>query len=212
LTKIYRILDGDTTAMSFYSYLNRRGLAGMFTTLLMLALTLGVQSQAHAQQLADQEVPDNYAVQQAPEQPVPYSHKTHLALGLTCETCHTNPESDVLMGFPETDTCMACHNTTATEHPGVKQLTEFSNTDQSIPWERVYQVLPGVTWAHQPHAEAGVQCESCHGDVSQLEVMSMTTSVTSMASCISCHENRGAETACATCHAWPSALISPVDP
>ena len=215
---VLEVLHGDSTDMNLYSTpakfdgIINRVLLGALCAAIILTLTLGVSSLAKAQQLVDQEVPDNIAVQPAPEQPVPYSHKTHLALGLTCEACHTNPEPGVLMGFPETDSCMACHNTIATDHPGVQRLNEFSSTDQAIPWERVYQVLPGVTWAHKSHIDAGVQCESCHGDVSQLEVMSMTTSVTSMASCISCHENRGAETACATCHAWPAALISPLVP
>jgi hypothetical protein len=193
--------------MKFYSYLKLGGI----NTILLLALLLSIQSQTQAQQLVVQEVPDNYAVQQAPEQPVPYSHKTHIALGLACETCHANPEQDVLMGFPETDTCMACHTEIATDHPDVEKLMEFSNTDQSILWERVYQVLPGVTWSHKPHTDAGVLCETCHGDVSQLDVMSMTTSVTSMASCIGCHENRAAETTCETCHAWPPELFSPLE-
>ena len=210
LSKLVVEFDDGIWGMNFYSYLKRS--ANFVVSCTLFLLTLVASLPAQAQQLAEQEVPDNYAVQQAPEQPVPYSHKTHLELGMVCATCHTNSESDVLMGFPQTETCMACHNTTATDHPGVEKLTEFSNADDSIPWERVYQILSGVTWAHQPHVDAGVQCEACHGDVSQLEVMSMTTSVTSMASCISCHENRGVEAACATCHAWPSALISPVDP
>ena len=144
---------------------------GALCSAVLLVLTLGARAQ---QTGVDQEVPDNVAMHPAPEQPIPYSHRTHLALGLVCETCHANAESSALMGFPETSTCMSCH-----------------------------RVLPGVTWAHQPHVEAGVQCGACHGNVAQLDTMAMTTSVTSMASCISCHEGRAADTACATCHAWP---------
>jgi hypothetical protein len=184
----------------------------VFLGMLCAAVLLAMAINARAQQAsADQEVPDNVAMHPAPEQPVPYSHKTHLALGLPCETCHTNAESDALMGFPENSTCMACHNTVATDQSAIIHLTELSATGQPIPWERVYRVLDGITWAHQPHVDAGVQCGACHGDVSQLTSMSMTTSVTSMASCISCHETRAADTACVTCHAWPSEIILSVD-
>jgi hypothetical protein len=34
--------------------------------------------------------------------------------------------------------------------------------------------------------------------------MAMTTSVTTMASCISCHQSHKAPVVCQTCHAWPS--------
>ncbi len=171
-----------------------------FCAAVLLVLTLGARAQ---QTRVVQEVPDNVAMHPAPEQPIPYSHKTHLALGLVCETCHANAESSALLGFPETSTCMSCHNSIATDRPAIIQLAEIAASDQPVPWKRVYRVLPGVIWAHQPHVEAGVQCGACHGNVAQLDTMAMTTSVISMASCISCHQARAADTACATCHAWP---------
>jgi len=174
--------------------------SGALCAVALLALTLGARAQ---QSGSDQEVQDNVAMHPAPQQPLPYSHKTHLALGLACETCHANAGSSALMGFPETGTCMSCHNVIATDQPAIVQLAEISSAGQSIPWQRVYRVLPGVTWGHEPHLEAGVPCGACHGDVSLLDEMTMTTSVTSMASCISCHEARTADTACTTCHAWP---------
>src|ERR1700682_2783279 len=33
----------------------------------------------------------NLAPHPAPEQPLPYSHKTHIAMALPCQLCHTNP-------------------------------------------------------------------------------------------------------------------------
>ncbi|HEY6946812.1 MAG TPA: hypothetical protein VI431_16865, partial [Candidatus Acidoferrum sp.] len=33
-------------------------------------------------------VPDNPSEHPAPTQPIPYSHKKHLAFGLECKTCH----------------------------------------------------------------------------------------------------------------------------
>src|SRR5258707_8456072 len=98
---------------------------------------------------------------------------------------------------------MNCHATLVTDRPAIKKLAEYAKSKQPIPWVRVYQVLPGVTWTHRKHLEAGVQCEICHGAVGDLDAMSETTAVTGMASCVSCHQARSVSAACTVCHAWP---------
>jgi len=148
------------------------------------------------------EVPKNIAPRPAPEQPLPYSHKTHVSRGLDCRTCHTNSEPGNQMTFPAVATCMGCHNTIAKDRPAIMRLAEYAKSGQPVPWVRVYLVTPGVTWTHRKHFEAGLECINCHGDVGQLERMSQTTAVTSMASCIGCHQSHNASTVCQTCHAW----------
>jgi Cytochrome c7 and related cytochrome c/Class III cytochrome C family len=145
-------------------------------------------------------VPDNPSEHPAPAQPIPYSHKKHLAFGLECKQCHTNPEPGKLMTFPATATCMQCHVTIAKDKPSIQKLAEYSKSKQPIPWVRVYTVLPGVAWSHRFHLEAGVKCETCHGHVRELDAMSEVTSVTTMYSCLNCHELNKAKTACDTCH------------
>jgi Cytochrome c7 and related cytochrome c len=161
--------------------------------------------QAGATATVKQEVPDNPVEHAPPDQPIPYSHKTHLALGLPCATCHTNPAPGNLMTFPATNTCMSCHVSIATKKPGIVKLVEFSKSRQPIPWVRVYKVLPGVTWTHRKHLDAGMKCQMCHGQVAQMDRMSETTSVTTMGVCLSCHKEHGAPTVCSTCHSWPPA-------
>src|ERR1700693_1818702 len=95
-----------------------------FTALLLAALTLFVllsiatrstaqeapvgqspgrkASRASAQKPAKFRVPDNPSPHPAPEQPIPYSHKQHLAFGLKCQEGPTNPEPGMLMTFPDT--------------------------------------------------------------------------------------------------------------
>jgi hypothetical protein len=72
-----------------------------------------------------QEVPDNPLEHAPPEQPIPYSHKIHLALGLPCSTCHTNPAPGNLMTFPATSTCMSCHISIATNKTAILKLAAF---------------------------------------------------------------------------------------
>jgi hypothetical protein len=145
-------------------------------------------------------VPDNPSPHPAPDQPIPYSHKQHLALGLECKECHTNSEPGKLMTIPTADVCMQCHATIAKEKPAIQKLTEYSASKQPIPWVRVYQVLPGIEWSHRPHLAAGVKCQTCHGEVAQMEKISEVTSVTTMYACLHCHELNHAKASCDTCH------------
>ena len=168
---------------------------------LLFAVAFGAAGQPSA--AAKQEVPDNIAPHAAPAQPLPYSHKTHIALGLECRRCHTNPDPGNQMMFPATTVCMTCHSIIAKDKPAIVKLAEFARTGQAIPWQRVYQVTTGVTWSHRKHLAAGMQCVMCHGQVPQVAAMAQNTSVTSMASCITCHESHKVSTACQTCHAWP---------
>jgi hypothetical protein len=149
-----------------------------------LVLAVGAV-QAQQQAPAASPVPLNVAPHPAPEQPLPYSHKTHVGLGLPCQLCHVNPAPGAQMAFPATATCMSCHLTAAADRPAIRKLASYAESRQPIPWVRVYQVLAGVSWSHRKHLEAAVQCEICHGAVAGLDAMSQTTAVTAMSACIS---------------------------
>jgi hypothetical protein len=170
---------------------------------LVLLVTVAVRAQPSLQ-AAVLEVPENPAPHPAPAQPLPFSHSTHGVTGLQCEICHTNPDPGSQMTFPATSTCMICHGTVATDSPAIIKLAEFARSSQPVPWVRVYQVMPGVTWTHRAHLQAGMRCVMCHGDVTQYDAMAEITSVRAMASCISCHDAHRASNTCRTCHAWPA--------
>jgi hypothetical protein len=173
--------------------------APVLATLILVALGLNAHPAAQTQ-AAKQMVPDNPSEHAPPAQPIPYSHKTHLAVGMECKDCHTNPDPGRLMTFPPTSKCMQCHVTIGKNRPAIHKLAAFSKSQKPIPWVRVYNVLPGVSWTHRAHLEAGVKCEACHGQVAQMDAMSEVTSVTTMYSCLNCHELNHAKTACDTCH------------
>ena len=176
------------------------------TTLCLLLLT-GFVIPSSAQQSGVESkpaVPDNVAPHSAPTQPLPFSRKQHATLGLQCTACHTNPDPGVLMTFPATAKCVSCHIAAATDTPAIMSLHAYSESKDAIPWVRVYAVTKGVTWNHRAHLNSGAQCETCHGDISQADAVSETKATLAMASCISFHESRAANTACITCHAWPT--------
>ncbi len=149
-------------------------------------------------------VPDNIAPHRAPVQPLPFSHKTHLAIGPTCQTCHLGPDPGIQMTFPATEICLSCHRTAAKDTPAITDLQEFSKAGQQIPWLRVYAITPGVSWSHRAHLDAGMQCETCHGDMKQIETVAETKAIVAMATCIGCHRALATSTTCETCHAWPT--------
>jgi cytochrome c3-like protein len=136
-----------------------------------------------------------------PAQPIPYSHKKHLAFGLKCQQCHINPEPGDRMTFPATSKCMACHVTISRDKPSIQKLAAFAKSNQPIPWVRVYLVSSWVYWNHRSHLEAKMTCEMCHGQVEEMEVMTKVSNVTTMAGCIDCHRKNEASTGCQYCHA-----------
>jgi len=121
----------------------------------ILLVSLAFSAAAQQTPVAKQEVPDNIAPHAPPAQPLPYSHKTHVALSLECRRCHTNPDPGNQMTFPATTVCMTCHSTIAKEKSAIVKLAEFARSGQPIPWQRVYLVTPGVTWSHRKHLAAG---------------------------------------------------------
>lgn len=173
---------------------------------LLLTLLMFAASSSAQQSTTDPEpeVPENLAPHTAPAQPLPFSHKKHMLLGLECQTCHSNPDPGSLMTFPATETCMSCHFAVASDKAAIMKLQAYAESGQKIPWVRVYAVTPGVTWNHRAHLDSGTQCATCHGDISQAEAVAETKAILAMATCISCHQARGAAVACVTCHAWPS--------
>jgi len=133
------------------------------------------------------------------EQPIPYSHKTHLALGLKCNSCHKNADPGELMGFPAASFCMGCHQSVKADSPHILKLAAAASENKPIPWVRVYRLPTYVFFSHRVHTKAGATCEACHGPVRERDVI--TREVThDMRSCIACHATRNARRDCVACH------------
>ena len=160
-------------------------------------------SQSLAQLPAPEAIPVNVAPHPEMEQPIPFSHRGHVVLGLQCSNCHASSANRGEMTLPAAATCMGCHAAVATDRPPIKKLAALAASDQPIQWARIYPLLAGVRFSHEPHLRSGVQCATCHGPVGDQTALSEMTSLTSMATCISCHQTLHVNTACATCHAWP---------
>ena len=136
---------------------------------------------------------------EAVEQPVPYSHKKHVSLGLQCKGCHTNPDPGEAMGIPGVSLCMGCHKTVKAESPYIKKLARFAEEKAEPVWRRVYLIPSYVFFSHRAHLEAGAKCEACHGPVKERAALWRETDI-SMGGCMGCHRARKAGNSCNYCH------------
>lgn len=137
----------------------------------------------------------------APVQPIAYSHKKHVALGLECRTCHVNPAPGTLMTFPATSFCMTCHQAVAVDRPEIQKLAAYAKSGKPIPWVRVYKLADYVFWKHATHLQPDITCADCHGPVAERDVLSQETNIVTMAGCMACHDKRQVLTDCGDCHA-----------
>jgi hypothetical protein len=179
---------------------------GTFRALVLLTLVLAGSLAARAQSPAG--APAAAPAQPpAPVQPLPYSHKTHVALGLQCRNCHVNPDQDKLMTYPAAATCMTCHATIAADRPTIQKLASIAESGKEVPWVRVYKLPDYVYWTHATHIQSNITCEECHGPVAQRDVIAVETNIVTMAGCMTCHNKRQVFTDCGDCHA-PRQLAS----
>ena len=141
----------------------------------------------------------------APPQPIAYSHKTHLALGLKCSSCHGTKEpggdEGFTMGFPKEDFCMGCHSSIKKDSPEITKLAKAAADKKPVEWKRVYRLMPIVWFSHSAHVEESkIECQTCHGEVASMSVTSKAR-VLNMKDCMDCHAERSAPNGCDTCHA-----------
>ena len=131
--------------------------------------------------------PEYTDVGYAPVQPVEYSHRLHIGeLGLDCQYCHTNVKDADHSNVPATQTCMNCHSQVRTESLKLLPVRESWATGESIEWIKVHKLPDYAQFSHNVHTNNGVGCESCHGRVDQMEVVSLSEPL-SMGRCLECH-------------------------
>src|SRR5574341_995924 len=86
-----------------------------------------------------------------PDQPIAYSHRTHVEAGVQCLFCHTSALRSDVAGIPSVQKCMGCHTLIATDNEAVKALTSYWKRNQPIPWNRVNRQPDFVYFSHQAH-------------------------------------------------------------
>ncbi|MGC2404394.1 MAG: cytochrome c3 family protein [Acidobacteriaceae bacterium] len=163
-------------------------------------VTSGVFTPAH---------PDAYAAikdfldihPEHPVQPIAYTHKVHLAKGLPCTFCHVGVDQGPEARIPGVNVCMSCHQSIATDRPEIKKIAAYKARGEEIPWVRVYNYSESahVRFNHAPHIRAGVDCASCHSDLTQQTTAERKVNL-NMGFCLNCHTQKKVSVDCETCH------------
>jgi hypothetical protein len=154
----------------------------------------------------------------SPEQPIKFPHPVHVqTVGLNCLYCHYTADKSPDPGLPAVSTCMGCHVSVgggvngkgevnlpknelheARRSPELEKLMKYADAKPAtpglgpnakpIPWIRIHKVPEYVHFPHMRHVNAGVTCQSCHGEVQKMSQVYQFASL-NMGWCVSCHVN-----------------------
>ncbi|MCO6429810.1 MAG: cytochrome c3 family protein [Deltaproteobacteria bacterium] len=155
--------------------------------------------------------PEERARGYSPEQPVKFSHITHVQKNkMECQFCHWTVAKGSYAAIPEVETCMGCHGGIVGANPTspllneeqkkeISKLVEYGKNKEPIPWVKVHVMPDYVKFNHKRHVKAGIGCHECHGQVPEMEQVERVSSM-KMGWCISCHRDQGATIDCYACH------------
>lgn len=157
---------------------------GLFVKLTLLALLVLASAAVFAWRGLTNEP---HRIDEAVEQPVPFSHKHHVGDdGIDCRYCHDTVETSSFAGIPPISTCMTCHSQLYTDQAMLKPIVDSWRSGVAMHWTRVHQLPDFVYFNHSIHVAKGVGCESCHGRVDRM-ALTMRTQPLSMEWCLDCH-------------------------
>ncbi len=124
----------------------------------------------------------------APTQPIPFSHKLHAGYyEIDCQYCHTSANKSKSAGIPSANLCMNCHGEIKQGSPHIQKIYAAIENDEPIQWVRIHN-LPDLSYFnHAQHVNvAGLECQTCHGEIQEMEVVQQVSLLT-MGWCINCH-------------------------
>jgi hypothetical protein len=140
----------------------------------------------------------------SPAQPINFPHSVHAGLGVQCLYCHPGATTGPVAGLPTTGKCWGCHQQIKGQSTELDKLSAAVRSNTPISWVPVAIQPDFVHFIHRPHLAAGLNCETCHGDVSKMTV-AQPQKYQNMGWCLDCHKridpkNFQKLSDCATCH------------
>jgi hypothetical protein len=151
-----------------------------------------------------------YVTQQAPPpQPFEFRHDLHDRRGIQCLYCHPGAWTGQSSGLPTLSKCWGCHQQIEKdpEPPELAKLAQYVEDNEPIPWVPVAIQPDFVLYNHRPHIAAGLNCETCHGEVGEMTLAEPQRKM-DMGWCLNCHIERAGDDHelkvrlidCYTCH------------
>ena len=142
--------------------------------------------------------------------PLSFSHTQHLELGLAFTECHPAATTSTRSGdrlLPPEATCARCHaidrgqpeKAVAAGAPDARcKACHPSWNGEGAPAPVVIPT-PNLVFNHQVHAQRGIGCARCHGDLGKVG-LATRAQLPRMPLCLECHDGKQARAACSTCH------------
>lgn len=141
-------------------------------------------------------------------QPFNFSHAAHQ--DSTCEDCHYYRADGSYTGIPKMEKCKECHESQQGQTEDERILVEeYVQKDREIPWHSYSWQPDNVHFSHAPHKGKGIECVTCHRDVTKEEKMpaykedritGYSRNTMKMDTCEKCHAERGVTNSCQMCH------------
>lgn len=144
------------------------------------------------------------AVYPAQEIPLRFTHDRHIALGLSCDRCHTEAatsrrSSDLLI--PTGAACDECHSKQhpkPADEPAQCELCHTKVADGTRLTASVRMPRPLLHFNHELHTKRGSTCSDCH-DMKNVRLGSVLQ-LPDEQSCLTCHDGFTATDRCGACH------------
>jgi hypothetical protein len=148
-----------------------------------------------------------WLTQQSPAQPIQFNHSLHLGFGVQCLYCHPGAWKGHSAGLPTETKCWGCHQQIPIKNADQQKLADAVKNNEPIQWVPVFILPDFVYFNHRPHLAYGLNCETCHGELSRMTVAQPRHDL-NMGWCLHCHRTKAAGnealmtilTDCATCH------------
>lgn len=133
-----------------------------------------------------------------PTQPIAFSHEIHAGqYEIDCQYCHTGVNKSKSANIPSPNICMNCHTQVKTESEEIAKIyaaidydpetKTYGTNTKPIEWVRIHNLPDLAYFNHSQHVNvAGLECETCHGPIKEMEVVYQYSSLT-MGWCINCH-------------------------
>jgi mono/diheme cytochrome c family protein len=133
-----------------------------------------------------------------PKQPIAFSHKLHAGqYEIDCKYCHTGVMKGKQANIPSPNICMNCHSQIKKGSPEIAKIyaaigydsvtASYTGKQKPIEWVRIHNLPDLAYFNHAQHVNvAGVECETCHGPIKEMDVVKQYSLLT-MGWCIDCH-------------------------
>ena len=146
-----------------------------------------------------------------PEQPIAFSHKIHAGENrIDCNYCHSGARHSKTSGVPSANVCMNCHTYISSgTQTGTEEISKIYDAigfdpetrtyiegyeQKPIEWIRIHNLPDLAYFNHSQHVDvAGVECQTCHGPVEEMDVVEQYAPLT-MGWCVDCHRETKVDT------------------